>query len=357
MVENFQLGSAYRDVQYGQYVILNPNDRADNTYGKIFRRGYDYKNEAGGAEEIFAASGSSGYLPNISNLSNVSATGIISGNITPQAVSAANQHKIQVKHKVQRSENADNTTLKLDFIVPKPKFQFSTNLTDVNTYSYSNNVLSITSPNITPISKTESAFDHNYNITIPISSHGGNLKNISISEANNHFYLNYSKTTFNRFTEGNITLSTVENNTLQPKNLEYEDNDTILSINNWQGKCKIYKNNNNLYVYFIVTEQKPIPNTFTYNIINGTININFPYIQISTTSVATNTSQILINQQVSKTLTYNTTNIGDSAITITTDGQLVFNLLSNLPITLENNDIVIGNITIDNLTIMQGAAS
>ena len=50
MIECFQQGGAYRTVNYDEYVLINTVNLNDKDNGKVFRRGYEYNNEMGGAE-------------------------------------------------------------------------------------------------------------------------------------------------------------------------------------------------------------------------------------------------------------------------------------------------------------------
>jgi len=50
MIKNFEKGPEYTAVHYNEYVLINTPNKNDRDNGKIFRRGYDYKNKMGGAE-------------------------------------------------------------------------------------------------------------------------------------------------------------------------------------------------------------------------------------------------------------------------------------------------------------------
>lgn len=63
MITAFQRGPAYTNVHYDEYVIINTEDKNNPTNGQIYRRGYDYSNEMGGAELIGTIVGPAGKAP------------------------------------------------------------------------------------------------------------------------------------------------------------------------------------------------------------------------------------------------------------------------------------------------------
>lgn len=63
MVAAFQQGNNYKDVWYGEYVLIDTPNKNDKDNGKIFRRGLDYLNEMGGAEYIGQIVGPSSGTP------------------------------------------------------------------------------------------------------------------------------------------------------------------------------------------------------------------------------------------------------------------------------------------------------
>ena len=65
MVHCFSKGGDYKTVNYDEYVIIDALDRNDIDNGKIYRRGYDYNNEVGGAEYIGQVVGPTGPAPQV----------------------------------------------------------------------------------------------------------------------------------------------------------------------------------------------------------------------------------------------------------------------------------------------------
>lgn len=65
MVENFQKGPEYEAVHFNEYVLINTEDKHDKDNGKIYRRGYDYTNDLGGAQYVGTIVGPSGMAPHV----------------------------------------------------------------------------------------------------------------------------------------------------------------------------------------------------------------------------------------------------------------------------------------------------
>lgn len=63
MVENFKKGPTYSAVHYDEHVLINTENKNDPDNGKVFRRGYDYTNEMGGAVYVGTIVGPAGRAP------------------------------------------------------------------------------------------------------------------------------------------------------------------------------------------------------------------------------------------------------------------------------------------------------
>jgi hypothetical protein len=63
MVANFQQGPDYSTVHYDEYVLINTENKNDKDNGKLYRRGYDYTNNLGGAIYIGSIVGPAGKAP------------------------------------------------------------------------------------------------------------------------------------------------------------------------------------------------------------------------------------------------------------------------------------------------------
>lgn len=60
MIAEFQKGSAYKEVKFDEYVLISSEDRTYRENGNVYKRGYDYTNDLGGAVFIGRFSGPSG---------------------------------------------------------------------------------------------------------------------------------------------------------------------------------------------------------------------------------------------------------------------------------------------------------
>ena len=63
MVDNFKKGPVYTAVHYDEHVMINTVNKNDPDNGKIYRRGYDFNNDMGGAEFVGTIIGPSGNSP------------------------------------------------------------------------------------------------------------------------------------------------------------------------------------------------------------------------------------------------------------------------------------------------------
>lgn len=63
MKEKFAKGDHYTEVNYGEHVIIDTKNKNDQDNGKVYRRGYDYSNDSGGAIYIGQIVGPSGLAP------------------------------------------------------------------------------------------------------------------------------------------------------------------------------------------------------------------------------------------------------------------------------------------------------
>ena len=65
MIAKFKLGSEYTAVHFDQHVMINTINKNDPDNGKIYRRGYDFNNDMGGAEFVGTIVGPAGHAPMI----------------------------------------------------------------------------------------------------------------------------------------------------------------------------------------------------------------------------------------------------------------------------------------------------
>ena len=65
MITAFKQGGDYKDVNYDEYVMIDTSNKNSVDNGKVYRRGYDYTNDLGGAEYIGQIQGPVGYAPHL----------------------------------------------------------------------------------------------------------------------------------------------------------------------------------------------------------------------------------------------------------------------------------------------------
>lgn len=65
MITNFSQGGNYSVINYDEYVIIDTVNKNDPDNGKIYRRGYNYQDELGGAQYVGQIVGPSGLAPKV----------------------------------------------------------------------------------------------------------------------------------------------------------------------------------------------------------------------------------------------------------------------------------------------------
>ena len=153
MINDFQTGADCTDVHFDEYVMItvDPNDiqhRDDN--GKIFRRGYDYSNTFGGAEQIGKITGPPGELSTIdilnydavttgaanANAVIISGQGDINDGTLIRGKDENGFHDTIVWQYYEILENENNkytNHVKLGFKIPCPVFDFDVNFISSDT--------------------------------------------------------------------------------------------------------------------------------------------------------------------------------------------------------------------------------
>lgn len=144
MVANFKLGSQYVAVHYDEYVMINTPNKNDPDNGKIYRRGYDFTNELGGAQYIGTIVGPAGKAPMLEIVSrqevhNKSAeqgfqerkssgsASVEAGSLVPGKESDdVYNDEISWECCSIRTSNNEDTTAYIGFTLPYPVIEFET---------------------------------------------------------------------------------------------------------------------------------------------------------------------------------------------------------------------------------------
>lgn len=218
MVAAFQQGPAYTAVHYDEYVMINAANKNDPHNGELYRRGYDFTNDMGGAEFVGTIAGPAGPAPileltSIEEIENKEVEENIQvhsgeGTYTPipgkfetdvratrvdpetgQVIEITDQKnnpvyesgyndKIQWKYCSIRDENGEDTTVYVGFAIPYPVIDFDS--TSVSPY-YNNHYIDNTS--IERVDDNTHPFYEKWNINIPKGVKGNSISDFKVEEA------------------------------------------------------------------------------------------------------------------------------------------------------------------------------
>ena len=135
MVDKFKLGPNYTAVHYDEHVMINTVNKNDPDNGKIYRRGYNFTDELGGAEFIGTIVGPGGKAPmlEMSTVAKVKAKhasegyeerhsngeyAVAGGNLVPGKTATGYNDKITWECCSIRNENDEDCTAYIGFIFP-----------------------------------------------------------------------------------------------------------------------------------------------------------------------------------------------------------------------------------------------
>lgn len=181
MFNAFKQGPAYTEVYFDEYVIVQPADKSDDSYGNVYRRGYNYQDEWGGAE----------YVGNIRGPAGPSREIVLTGDYN----TLYNSNKPFVRHEVSKGSlvpgkdgnnfndaivwryynytdpNDYKEKVMIGFRIPYPVFDFS--LSQIN----AGNPPSIVKK------ANQHPFYHQYEIKLPRTIKGDSVIKISVIES------------------------------------------------------------------------------------------------------------------------------------------------------------------------------
>lgn len=205
MVNAFAQGGAYTTVKYDEYVIIDTVSKNDPDNGKVYRRGYDYNNDLGGAIYIGQIVGPGGLAPQaelatIEEVHNMieregfeyrRGTGEYStpNNLIPGKYMSGQtikyNDKIEWEYCSVRDIDSHDTTAYVGFKFPYTVIDYTAN--SVNPY-YNRNNQTATFTNINLVDRTDDQthpFYEKWDIKIPKGIKGDTLKNFRIMTADN----------------------------------------------------------------------------------------------------------------------------------------------------------------------------
>ena len=207
MVTEFKKGPGYTEVHYDEHVIINTEDKNNPTNGQIYRRGYDYNNDMGGAELIGTIVGPAGKAPmlivdkyqDIQEAVENADNGISGSAQGYESMSSSGQLKTNDADLVPGKDNNNNfndtikwisyslrdgqgndTTAHIGFKIPYPVIDFETENTD------------FWEPvTITRTDDTEHPFYEKWKITMPKGQKGNSIQNFRVITPTGNNVSNY----------------------------------------------------------------------------------------------------------------------------------------------------------------------
>ena len=203
MVAAFSQGGSYKTVNYDEYVLIDTVSKNDADNGKIFRRGYEYNNEMGGAIYMGQIVGPAGYSPHV-KLKTIAEVEAVqerdnftyrrgTGNYAPTENLVPGKYientlvkyndKITWAYCSVRDENEADTTVHIGFKFPYTVIEYEAN--SVNPYyNRSNNTSNFTNENLVErIDDETHPFYEKWHINIPKGIKGDAFKNLRVQVA------------------------------------------------------------------------------------------------------------------------------------------------------------------------------
>ena len=203
MVAAFSQGGSYKTVNYDEYVLIDTVSKNDTDNGKIFRRGYEYNNEMGGAIYMGQIVGPAGYSPHVElktiaeveavqerdNFTYRRGTGsyapnenLVPGKYIDNTLVKYND-KITWAYCSVRDENEADTTVHVGFKFPYTVIEYEAN--SVNPYYHrSNNTSNFINENLVErIDDETHPFYEKWHINVPKGIKGDALKNLRVQVA------------------------------------------------------------------------------------------------------------------------------------------------------------------------------
>ena len=192
MVEAFSRGSDYTAVRFDEHVMINSSNKNDPDNGKIYRRGYDFNDEMGGAEYIGTVAGPAGDAPQlgmatISEINNMVTQEGFEEKRTEGSYTVTNASLVPGKNGNTYNDSISwatysfkdpdgtETTAYIGFTFPYPVIDFET--TDVP---------STTQSSVTRIDDQTHPFYEKWRFSIPRGSKGDSFSNLQVIAASNN---------------------------------------------------------------------------------------------------------------------------------------------------------------------------
>lgn len=201
MANYFKQGPNYTTVHYDEHVLINTENKNNPENGRIYRRGYDFTNELGGAIYVGTIVGPAGRAPmlELTTMADVdskqAAEGFdirkgsgsyspVDGNIIPgKTADGTFNDEIQWNYCSIRNENDEDSTAYIGFKIPYTVVEFTANTVSPY-YNRSNQTDDFVNQNLS--NRTDDAshpFYESWNFSIPKGIKGDTLKNFRVMTA------------------------------------------------------------------------------------------------------------------------------------------------------------------------------
>lgn len=203
MVNDFKQGPDFTAVHFDEHVLINTVNKNDPDNGKVYRRGYDYTNEMGGAVYIGTIVGPAGKAPmvemtTVDYVKNMQETEgytyrYSEGQYSPlinlipgKTEDGKFNDAIQWACCSVRNPNNEDTTAYIGFIFPYPVLDF-TSYSVSPYYNRDNDTDHFTNINIIDrIDDKQHPYYEKWNISVPKGIKGDTFKNFRVIPANNN---------------------------------------------------------------------------------------------------------------------------------------------------------------------------
>lgn len=200
MVNDFKKGPQYSTVHFDEHILINTENKNDPDNGKIFRRGYDYTNELGGAVYIGTIVGPAGRAPmlELTTIDEVKNKQVQEGydyrynegeysptiNLVPGKVSETEYNdSIEWASCCIRNENNEDSTAYIGFKIPYTVIDFTAETVSAY-YNRSNETENFVNQNLSERQDTkEHPFFEKWHFKIPKGIKGDSFKNFRVLSA------------------------------------------------------------------------------------------------------------------------------------------------------------------------------
>lgn len=202
MAENFKKGPDYSAVHFDEHVLINTENKNDPDNGKVYRRGYDYTNDLGGAVYIGTIVGPAGRAPmlEMTTIEDVKNKQASEGydyrysegeyapldNLVPGKVSDTEfNDAIEWACCSIRNENNEDSTAYIGFRFPYTVIEFSANTVSPY-YNRSNETGDFINENL--VDRTDDKqhpYFEKWNISVPKGIKGDGTRNFRVVPASN----------------------------------------------------------------------------------------------------------------------------------------------------------------------------